>query len=255
MPERSRVLIVDDEPLARRGLRRLLEEREELEVVGECRNGREAIERLASPGVDLVLLDVEMPLLNGIEVVEALGVDAMPAVIFVTAHDRYALQAFEAHAIDYVLKPIESARFHGAIDRAVQALATQETQALQERLNRLLADFEQRQSFLQRLVIREGSRVHVVPLEEVDWIESADNYVRVHRADGYLLQRETLTRLEARLDPLEFVRIHRSTIVRVDRIRQILPQGRGDSVLVLEGGRQLNVSRRYRSGLDALLER
>lgn len=253
MGEPLRVLVVDDEPLARRGILRLLATRKDLELQAECRNGREAIERIGGDPPDLVLLDVEMPKISGIDVLEAIGPSEMPPVIFITAHDRYAVTAFEAHAVDYLLKPVDPARFHLALDRALETIASQEARALRTRLGELLRRFEQREGLARRLVIREAGRVHLVPVEEIDWIEAADNYVRVHRGNRYLLQRETLTSLESRLDPKEFVRIHRSTIVRLDRIRQIVPQARGDCSLLLESGQRLAVSRRFRPRLDELL--
>jgi two-component system, LytTR family, response regulator len=246
--EPVRTLIVDDEPLARRGLRVRLARRPGVEVVGECASGRAAVEAIRALAPDLVLLDVQMPGLDGFAVVDAataaVGVDAMPVVVFVTAHDEHALRAFEAQALDYVLKPIAAARLDRALDRAERRVAER-----RERRERA-ADPE---APLDRFLVTRGGRVVVVPVDVVDWIEADGDYVRLHVGRDRHLLRETMGRLEARLDPRRFVRIHRSVICNVDRIAELHPHLNREYVVVLHDGTRLKLSRSYRDRLDTRL--
>jgi two-component system, LytTR family, response regulator len=250
-----RTLIVDDEPLARSRLRALLEREEDITVVGECGDGNEAVAAIRELQPDLLFLDVQMPALDGFGVLEAVGGDRVPAVIFVTAYDKYAIQAFEVHALDYLLKPFDRERFHLALERARAQLQREETVAASERLLALLEDAQAQAAKkpLQRLVIKSGGRVFFLRVEEIDWIEAAGNYVRLHVARETHLLRETMNALETRLDPEQFVRIHRSTIVHLDRIQELQPWFHGDYKVILRDGTQLTLSRGYRQKLQELL--
>ncbi len=245
-----RVLVVDDEPVSRRGVVRLVDAHPQFVVAGECGNGLEALEALRQQSFDLVLLDVEMPELNGLEVVQKLGVSALPIVIFVTAYDRYALQAFDAHALDYILKPVDPVRFAEALDRARVACVTK---GEQKRLAALMEEMGDRLQRPARLAARSGNRLQLIPVNEIDWIEAADNYVRLHVKGRVVLQRETLSHLADRLGAERFLRVHRSHLVALDRIREFRSTSRGDGVLALSDGTEVAVSRRYRDALDRAL--
>jgi two-component system LytT family response regulator len=255
-----RVLIVDDEPLARRGIRARLSRADDVEVVGECANGREAVRAIGDLAPDVVFLDVQMPGLDGFGVVEAVGA-AMPVTVFVTAFDEHALRAFEAEALDYLLKPIHDDHFARALDRARRRVAERRESALGRRVSAALADVaanpeeappEERPAPDARFLVDRGGRVAVVPADEVDWVEAAGDYVSLYVGrDAYLL-RETMARMEERLDPERFVRIHRSTIVNVERIRELRPRLNREYVVVLQGGKELKLSRSYRDRFAAV---
>jgi two-component system LytT family response regulator len=246
-----RALIVDDEPLARERIRDLLQADEELEVVGECGDGQAAVIAIQQLKPDLLFLDVQMPKLDGFDVLEAVGPDAMPVAIFVTAYDRYALRAFEVHALDYLLKPFDRERFQHALQRAKQQLERQKSGELNQRLVALLEDVKQ-QKPLDRLVIKSAGKVYFLRVEEIDWIEAAGNYLKLHVGDDTHLLREKMTTLESRLNAEQFLRIHRSTIVNVERIQELQPWFHGDYVVVLRNGQQLTLSRSYRHKLQEL---
>jgi two-component system LytT family response regulator len=247
-----RTLIVDDEPLARQRLRRLLEADADIAILGECSDGQTAVTELRDLRPDLVFLDVQMPVLDGFGVIQALAGTALPVVIFVTAHDRYALKAFEVHALDYLLKPFDKARFAAALDRAKAQVRQGSAAALNERLAEMLQSAPGRRG-PERLMVKSGGRIYFVRIEDIDWIEAAGNYVRLHVANEDHLLRETLSALEKRLDPARFVRIHRSTIVNLDRIREIQPAFHGDYVIVLQDGKELALSRSCRDRLEESL--
>jgi two-component system, LytTR family, response regulator len=247
-----RVLIVDDEPLARRGIRQRLRAEKDVDVVGECGDGAAAIEAIATLTPDLVFLDIQMPELGGFDVIETIGIARMPAVIFVTAYDEHALRAFDVHALDYVLKPIDGERFGIAMQRARETLS-QKSEGLTQRITDALKELGHVRRYAKRLAIRSAGRVALVDLAEVDRLEAAGNYVEVHAGRKKHLLRETLTSLESRLDPELFLRVSRSAIVRADRIRELRPMFNGDSTVVLQDGTEVSASRRYRSRLDALL--
>ncbi|MEL7061702.1 MAG: response regulator [Acidobacteriota bacterium] len=250
-----RTLLVDDEPLAREKLRGFLETENDIEIVAECRNGQEALEHLESDPPDLVFLDVQMPELDGFEVLENLDPAKLPVVVFVTAFDRYALQAFEVHAADYLLKPYDRERFRAALDRARRELARDELDEVRAELRRLLDEVEQRKTgHPERLVIKNSGRVVLVAVADIDWIDAAGNYVKIHAGGEVYQQRETMSGLEDRLDPAQFLRIHRSTIVRLDRIKELQQQFHGDYVVVLQGGQRLTLSRSYRDRLHEALD-
>ncbi|HEX9985447.1 MAG TPA: LytTR family DNA-binding domain-containing protein [Thermoanaerobaculia bacterium] len=245
-----RVLIVDDEPIARRGLRRLLEREPDVEIAGEAGSGPAAVEAIREHEPDLVFLDIQMPGMSGLEVVEAIGAEAMPAVVFVTAFDRYALDAFDRNAADYVLKPVDPERFERALGRARQRIATGDRRDLEKRLLRLLETARPR---AERLIVRSANRVQFVEIAEIDWIHAEDNYVRIHAGANTYLLRETVTSLEQRLDAGQFLRIRRSTIVRIDRVKEVRSLLNGTFELVLKDGTKVVSSRRYREKIETLL--
>jgi two-component system, LytTR family, response regulator len=245
-----RVLIVDDEPIARRGIVQQLKGEPEVEIVGECADGMEAVAAIKAKSPDLVFLDVQMPEMDGFEVIEAVGVERMPRVIFVTAYDQYALRAFEVHALDYLLKPFDRDRFVKALDHARSSLQRGE---FNRQLIRLLDDRLAARKPLERLVIKAGGRIYFLNVEEVDWIEAADNYVELHVGRESHLLRETISGLAARLDPARFLRIRHSTIVNIERVKELRPLFRGEYLIVLRDGTELTSSRRYRKNLDAIL--
>jgi two-component system LytT family response regulator len=249
-----RTLIVDDEPLAREGIRLHLDAQPDVEIVGEARDGEEAVEMITALRPDLVFLDVQMPGVDGFGVVEAVGVDAMPSVIFITAYDQFALRAFDAHAVDYLLKPFDAERLHTAVDSARNAIRGKRRNEVEERLVALLGELRGKGQFLERIVVRSGGRILILRIEDVEWLEAASNYVRIHAGGREYLLRETMTNLETKLDPAHFVRIHRSTIVRLDRIKELEPLFQGDYVLILEDGTRLTSSRGYRDRLQELLQ-
>lgn len=254
MKELIRAIIVDDEPLAREGVRLHLESETDIEIIGEAGGGEEAVSQIETLKPDLVFLDVQMPGLDGFGVIEAIGAQHMPVTIFTTAYDQFALRAFDAHAIDYVLKPYDAERFKLALGRARTQLSGRKQVEIDQRLGALLEELRSRNQFLERLVVRSGGRILILRVGDVDWVEAASNYVRLHAAGKEYLLRETMTALEAKLDPMQFVRIHRSTIVRVDRIRELEPLFQGDYVVILSDNTRLTSSRGYREKLQELLQ-
>jgi len=247
-----RTLIVDDEPLARRGIRAQLDEEADIEIVSECRNGLEAVAAIEEQSPDLVFLDVQMPELDGFGVLEAVGVDRMPVVIFVTAYDQYALRAFDVHALDYLLKPVDAERFASALQRARKQIEHHNVQDLNQRLQTFLDDVQTKQKFTERLVIKSGGRIFFLKVEEIDWIEAADNYVRLHVGGDSHLLRETMNHLEKRLDPDHFLRVHRSRIINIRRIKELQPLFRGEYDIMLQDGTRLESGRGYRDRLQKL---
>jgi two-component system LytT family response regulator len=242
-----RTLIVDDMPLARSRLRRHLANDPEVEVIGEAGNGNEAIEMICTLAPQLVFLDIQMPGLNGFDVLETVGPDAVPAVVFVTAYDEFALRAFEVHAIDYLLKPFDAARLEATVARVKRQLAQTENVAAQ--LTSLLDGLRGGKKQVTRLAVRSRERLVFVDVDTIDSIEGAGNYVRLHTGATSHLLRDRLGNIEAKLDPEVFVRVHRSTIVNVTRIREMHPLFNGDQLLVLAGGRRITVSRTFRAKL------
>lgn len=248
-----RVLVVDDEPAARRGLTRHLSSTTDMTVVGECSNGREAVAAIAELAPDLVFLDIEMPELGGLEVVESIGIAAAPAIVFVTAYDEHAVRAFDVHAIDYVLKPVDRERLDLAIDRARQRLASRRYEQ-QTRIASAFRDLGRSgvMTYARRIAIKSAGLITLVDVREVIHLSAAGNYVEVHTPAKTYLHRETISSIETRLDPARFIRVSRSSIVSVDRIQQVRPTLNGDAVLVLRDGTEISASRRYRERLDAL---
>ena len=251
---RTRALIADDEPLARERLRMLLADEDWIEVVGEAADGPAAIKAIQRLRPDLVFLDVQMPGATGFEVIEALG-EQMPFVVFVTAYDQYALKAFDVHAIDYLLKPFDKARFRSGLARARQQLERMAGGELERRLLALVQDLRPSAGRMERFVIKSSGRVFFVRAEDIDWIEAAGNYVKLHVGSDTHLFRETMNALEARLHPDTFYRIHRSHIVNIERVRELQPWFNGEYVVFLKDGTRLTLSRGYREKLQERLGR
>jgi len=252
--DRIRAFIVDDEPPARRRIAELLERTAVVEVAGEFQNGRDALEAMSTAPPDLLYLDIQMPKLDGFAVLEQLGAERAPVTIFVTAFDRYALQAFEVHALDYLLKPFSDERFDAALGRARATLRSRERNTLDHKLQALLDGVAKRtSSHVKRLVVKNAGRVSFIDVDEIDWIEAAGVYVTVHAgAKGHLL-RESLGSLEARLDPERFARIHRSAIVSLDRVAELRCDPKGQYNVLLKDGTPLKLSRTYREKLERLM--
>ena len=248
-----RAAIVDDEPLARRRIRNLLMEVRDVEVIAECANGREAIESLEESPPDMLFLDIQMPEIDGFDVLQAIGVGRVPVVIFVTAYDQFALRAFEAHALDYLLKPFDDQRFEAALQRARERIRQRQGGDLDRRLHALLEEVRGDRGYLRRLVVPTGHRSIFIRTEQIDWIEAERNYIRLHAGGRAYLLRENLSRIESALDPTTFCRIHRSTIVNIDRIQAVESLFRGEYLVVLHDGTKLTSGRSYRRNLHALM--
>jgi len=243
-----RVLIVDDEPLARQAIRVLLAKDAEIEIAGEC-SGIDAVDAIRREKPDILFLDVQMPEVGGFDVLDRAGADAVPVVVFVTAFDQYALRAFEMHALDYLLKPFDDRRFAETLRRAKEQ---RRRGAIDERLTQLLASREQG-PYLRRFLVKVREKVLLIRAEDVDWIEAADYYASLHVGGKSHLLRETMADLEKQLDPDRFVRVHRSAIVNVDRVREIHPMFRGDCTLVLQDGTHLRLSRGRREAFEKIV--
>lgn len=256
---KMRAVVVDDEPFARQRVRRLLDSEADVEIVGEAGNGVDAVTVINQTSPDLLFLDVQMPGRDGFGVLDELPAEKTPLVVFLTAYDKYAVRAFEAAALDYLLKPFEPERFAKAVARARAQLeqardgvaSSGPDSAVAEKLEP--ASEAGKQNYLERVVIRANGRVFFRRADEIDWVEAYGNYVRLHIGGAAYLLRETISSLEAQLDPQKFARLHRSTLVQTDRIREILPQLNGQSKAVLRDGTRLTISRRYRRRLPAQL--
>jgi two-component system LytT family response regulator len=246
-------MVVDDEPVARERIVGLLAQEKDIELVGECADGQQAVNAIQQQHPDLVFLDVQMPVCDGFRVIEQVGADRMPPVVFVTAYDEYALKAFEVHAIDYLLKPFGRDRFQQTLQHAREHLERRRAGDLGKRLLALVQDLKPEPQKLDRLVVKSGGRVFFLRTDEIDWIEAAGNYVRLHLSEDSHLFRETMNNMEARLDGRRFVRIHRSRIVNTDRIKELQPWFNGEYVVVLQNGTRLTLSRGYREKLQERL--
>ncbi|HLW78006.1 MAG TPA: LytTR family DNA-binding domain-containing protein [Terriglobia bacterium] len=240
-----RTMIVDDEELARRRIRTLLKAEADIEVAAESGDGHKAVEAIASHRPDLLFLDVQMPEVDGFSVLEAIPEADRPAVVFVTAYDRYALRAFEAYALDYLLKPFNRARFQKSLQRARLQIARRRRDEADERVAALLKEVRGESRYLERLVIRSAGRVTFLRSDDVHWFEACANYVRLHAGKEQHLMREKMAVLESRLDPAKFVRIHRSSIVKIDQIKELHSSFDGEHVVVLADGSRLSMSRGY----------
>lgn len=251
--KKIRTLIVDDEPLARERLAGLLAHEQDIEVVAQCRDGEEAVTAIVDHEPDLVFLDVQMPQMSGFEVIEAVGGERMPLVIFVTAYDQHALRAFQVRALDYLLKPFDRERFSEALERARRQVEREETGDLGRRLLALVKDLRRDQPRAERLVVKSGGRLFFLRADEIDWVEAAGNYVRLHVGTTSHLLRETMNAIEGRLDPEKFFRIHRSRIVNMERIQELQPWLNGEYAVLLRTGTRLTLSRGYREKLQERL--
>jgi two-component system LytT family response regulator len=276
MPD-IRAVVVDDEPLARAGVRRMLDQVSDVTVVGEASNGAEAVEAVRRLKPDLLLLDIQMPEMNGFEVLNALDVSDFGAVVFITAYDTFAVRAFEVQALDYIMKPFDDERFFAVIDRAKQHLGRDSENDLPSRLASLLDVYERRagvgvaaaavdpaeaspgeahtkaSGYISRVMVKDGGRIFFQPVDGIDWIESADYYSRLHVGEGTHLIRESMSSLEEQLDPTRFVRIHRTAIVNVDRIKELRLDYANRHVVVLRNGRRLPLSRTRKDTLEKVM--
>ena len=249
------VLIVDDEPLARTRMRQLVEADSRLRLVGESGDGFEAIKFIETDAPDLVLLDIQMPELDGFETLKRISNDRLPIVIFATAFDQHAIKAFESHALDYLLKPINTERFTTAIDRAYKHIETKQTNEAAQNILALLSESPQKSvapKFLTRLTVRDTEKVAIIPVTSIDYIESAGNYVAVHVGPESHILRETLNSLEKQLDPSLFLRISRSAIVKLSQIKELQPMIKGECIAILGQGAKLTVTRGIREVEKAL---
>lgn len=255
-----RVLIVDDEPAARSRIRRLLKDEPDVDVVGESSDGASAVSAVASLKPDVLFLDIQMPESDGFDVLERLPSDKRPLVVFVTAYDQYALKAFEVHALDYLLKPFDAERFRASFTRVRDRLAHDQrtdvrlVRSLIDEIRAGRADLERlvkgEPRHLERIMVRSSGKITFVKVADLDWLEASGNYVRLHTARGSHLIRETLSNLESRLDPHQFVRIHRSTIVNLDRVKEMQPWFSGDYLVILHSGVKLKLSRSFREAIE-----
>lgn len=249
-----RTLIIDDVALARQRLKRCLASDPEIEIAGECENGEQAVAGIRSLAPDLIFLDVQMPALDGFGVLEALRNERSPVVIFVTAYNEYAIQAFEVNALDYLLKPVDCERLSKAVERAKVRLAqANRDDHFDTRLRAVLEDLKSGSKYVKRLTIKLTGRTILLPVDEIDWIETYGNYLKVHAGRDAHLIRMTMQSLETKLDPEKFIRVHRSVMVNVEKIKEIYPRSNGDQDLVLQNNQQLMLSRNYRDKFFALL--
>jgi two-component system LytT family response regulator len=246
-------LIVDDEPLAREGLRLLLSRDPEVSAIREARDGREAVAAIRESSPDLLFLDVQMPEMDGFAVVRNIGAELMPAVVFVTAHDQYAIRAFEINALDYLLKPVMEERFVKTLVRAKSRISSSVAADSSQQIISLLETIASPRSYLKRLAVRSAGKTEFVDVEDIDWIEAAENYVEVHAGRMTRLLHVTMNVLEKSLDPKNFLRIHRSLIVNVDRIKNLESDAHGEYVITLRDGVRLQSGRTYSGRLRALM--
>ncbi len=247
-----RVLIVDDEPIARDRLRRLLSDIEGIQISGECSDGQKAIQAIQELSPDLVFLDVQMPEVDGFGVLAAIPAETRPAVIFTTAYDKFALRAFEVHAIDYLLKPFDKERLQVALTKAKRVLGNPEASKAQEKLTQLIEEVRPQRPAPDRISVKNAGRITLIKPEDIDWVESADNYVNLHVGKVTHMIRDTMNSMETQLEGKRFLRISRSLIVNIDRVKELHPLFHGDFVLLLHDGTKLNASRNYRSALKAV---
>lgn len=245
-----RVLVVDDEPLVREGIRAFLEREPDVRVLGEARNGDEAVEQIRELRPDLVLLDVQMPGMDGLSVVAALEPEERPAIVFVTAYSEYAIRAFDLHAVDYLLKPFDAERFARALRRARARMS----EGKAERLEALLTTLRPARTYPERLLLKQDGTVVVVLTDDIDWIEADDNYVKVHARSGRYMVREPLKQIEAKLDPTRFARAHRSAIVNLSRVKSLDPLTAGEYIITLTTGARLTLSRGARDEFRSRIE-
>ncbi|HEV2207145.1 MAG TPA: LytTR family DNA-binding domain-containing protein [Verrucomicrobiae bacterium] len=241
-----RILIVDDEPLARERIRSLLQGEPEIEIVAECANGQQAVQAVEAHRPGLMFLDVQMPEMGGFEVLRAIPPERLPLVIFVTAYDQHALKAFEVHALDYLLKPFKQSRFKQALSHAREVLAQRGGAGVSRELLALLEQVRPGPGWLVRIPVREGERVQFIKTSQIEYIESAGNYVVLHAGKANHVVRETLTALETRLNPRQFLRISRSALVNMDQIKEVQPLFKGEHAVRLHNGKQLTMTRGLR---------
>jgi two-component system LytT family response regulator len=251
--KKIKALIIDDEPPARSVIRRMLAEDSGIEIVGECSNGIEATKSIGEHNPDLLFLDIQMPEMNGFELIQSFDERNFPAVIFITAYDQYAVRAFEVSAVDYLLKPFDHERLETAVAKARQNLEERGFNERNEQVVKLLKKLNTENEFLKRFIIKDNGRVIFVPATDVDWIKSDGNYLLIHTAHKKHIIRDTMKNIETRLDPNKFFRIHRSTIVNIDRIKELQVHFNEKHLVILQNGKELILSRRYRDKLSKKL--
>lgn len=254
-PRKIRVVVADDELLARKFIRRMLKQDPEVEIVAECGNGTEAVAVIRKEKPDLVFLDVQMPEMDGFAVLDAVKLDHLPEIIFTTAYESYAIRAFELHALDYLLKPFDQVRFKAALKYAKERFHSHEQEDKRLQIGTLLESIRAQQQYLDRVIIRADGRITFLQTREIDWLEADDKYVHLHTGKGTRMVRQTLSAMESQLDPKKFLRVHRSTMVNVDRIKELQPLFNGEHSLILEDGTRLTLSRKYKDKLFELLGR
>ena len=251
-----RVIIADDESLAREKLRFMLASEPGVQVVAECQDGAATLRALAIYKPDILLMDIRMPDLDGFEVLSRVPVEDIPIVIFTTAYDSHAVRAFEAHALDYLLKPFDQERLHQAVNRGRSELLKANDRKVAERILHLLSESTGIQpSVARRLIVKAGGRVLFLSFDEIDWVEAAANYIRIYAGKEIFVLRRGIGEIAERLDPLQFIRIHRSTIVNVHKIKALQPVNSGEYIVILKDGKELSCSRGYRSGLQELVDK
>lgn len=254
-----RAVVADDEPLARTKLRLLLASEAEIRVVAECHDGRQTVDAIRTCRPDLLLLDIQMPDLDGFQVLSEITPDEMPVVIFTSAYDQYAIRAFEAHALDYLLKPFDQCRLHHALERARIELRKSRdgdlTHRILDLLSQVRAEKQSAPEFEARLVIKTKGRIVFLNVDDIDWVEAAANYVRLNVGRESYLFRETISGASERLNPSQFIRIHRSMIVNVGKIKELIPVNSGEYVVVLKSGKELSCSRGYRANVQDLIDK
>lgn len=263
MNQKIRALIVDDESLAREALAVMLGDDPDVEVIAECRNGREAVRAIREQSPELVFLDIQMPEMDGFQVIEEVGVDQMPVTIFVTAYDKHALRAFAAHALDYLLKPFDHDRFHTAVHRAKTLIRHQKLGEIGDNLLALLQKMGpsnakrlalENKEPIDRVAIRSGGRIYFLQTDAIDWVEGAGDYLSLHSGEKAHLIRETMAEFYSKLDARKFLRIHRSTIVNIEKIKEIHPMYKGEYIIALTNGKRFKSSRGYRNELRRILD-
>jgi two-component system LytT family response regulator len=248
-----RAVIADDEALARKFIRRMLKDDHDLEVVGECNNGKEAVAMIKKQNPDIVFLDVQMPEMDGFAVLESIATERLPEIIFTTAYEQYAIRAFELHALDYLLKPFDQARFKEAIKYAKERFRSQRHNEGRMQISAMLENIKNKPQYLDRLVIKAGGRITFLSTDEINWIEADDKYVHLHTGKASPMVRQTLSAMEAQLDPQKFQRVHRFAIVNVERITELQPLFSGEYSILLGDGTKLTLSRSYKDKLFELL--
>ena len=273
LDRKIRALIVDDEALARKALRVMIADDPEMALIAECRSGREAVTAIREHSPDVVFIDIQMPEMDGFQVIEEIGVKEMPVTVFVTAYDKYALRAFDAHALDYLLKPFDYDRFGNALQRAKTQVRQQKLGEMRERFLAVLKDLNpgaaaesslnkesnkpsepDAKGPIDRVVVKSGGRIYFLRVEEIDWVEGAGDYLSLHAGSQTHLIRERMGNFHSRLDSKKFLRIHRSTIINIERVKDIRPLSKGEYVITLTNGTRLNSSRGYRKVLQELLD-
>jgi two-component system, LytTR family, response regulator len=248
-----RAVIADDEALARKFIRRMLKDDPDVEIAGECGNGKEAVTMIRKQNPDLVFLDVQMPEMDGFAVLESIGVERLPEIIFATAYEQYAIRAFELHALDYLLKPFDQARFKDAIRHAKERFRSERQNEGRTQISALLESIKNKSQYLDRLMIKASGRITFLSTDEINWIEADDKYVHLHTGKISPMVRQTLSAMETQLDPRKFRRVHRSAIVNVGQIKELQPLFSGEHSILLQDGTKLTLSRNYKDKLFELL--